>query len=112
MTETAGFRDLAAFHRSFQVLLVHKLARRHLDIESAVGCAHCIVGRVPIGHQRALELPLVAKDFRVEVVILCRVFAVDEVIAVHHRAHVRFRYGSFESGHVDFAERALADNRV
>ena len=66
-----------------------------------------VVGRVPVGHENALESPLALEHFEVEEVVLRGVDAVDQVVGVHDRVDVGLGDGGFEGGQIDFAHGAL-----
>ena len=102
-----GFFHLAALHRGNQILRVHEFGAGHLEIEAVVDRGDAVVGRVPIGHENALESPLAFEHFQVEEVVLRGVDAVDQVVGVHHRVNVGLGDGGLKGGQIDFAHGAL-----
>ncbi len=102
-----GLRHFAGLHRGQQCLLVHEVGVGHFKIEAAVGCGYTVVGRPPVGHEDAVETPLMLEDLDVEVGVLRGVLAIDEVVRVHDRAGAAFFHGGFEGRQIDLAERTL-----
>src|SRR5690242_2430415 len=41
-------RDLTRFDRGQERRAIHEFRRRHLEIETAVGCAYTVIRRVPV----------------------------------------------------------------
>jgi hypothetical protein len=84
----------------------------HFQVESAICRGYAIVRRHPMGHHDAVESPVLAHDFRVQVTILRCVLAVDQVVRIHDRADVRLLHRSFKRGKIDFAQRAFIDKGI
>ena len=107
-----GFGDGAALERGEEVFCVHEGGVGHLEVEAAVGCGDAVVGGDPVGHEEAVEAPLLFEDVDVEDFVLGGVLAVDEVVAVHDGADVALLDGGFEGGKVELVEGALVDDGV
>jgi hypothetical protein len=107
-----GHRDLARFEGGEQDLTVHVVAGRHLDVEPTVRGRHAVVHRQPVGHQDALEAPLLLEHAEVERTVLRHVLAVHLVVRVHHRPDVRLLDRRLERREIDLAHRALVDDGV
>ena len=93
-----GLLHLAALDRRNQVLRVHELRARHLQVEAVVHRRHAVVGCIPVRHQNALESPLALEHLQIEELVLRGVDAVHQVVGVHHRVHVRLGHGGLECG--------------
>ena len=102
-----GLFHLAGLHRGNEILRVHEFGAGHLEIEPVVAGGDAVVGRVPVGHENALESPLAFEHLEIEKVVLRGVDAVDQVVGVHDSVDVGLGDGSFEGGQIDFAHGAL-----
>jgi hypothetical protein len=60
--------------------------------------ADAVVGRVPVGHENALESPLALEHLEVEEVVLRGVDAVDQVVGVHDRVDVALVTAASKAG--------------
>ena len=107
MLVDGGFFHLAGLHRGNEVLRVHEFGAGHLEIETVVAGGDAVVGRVPVGHENALESPLALEHLEIEEVVLRGVDAVDQVVGVHDGVDVGLGDGGFEGGQIDFAHGAL-----
>ena len=107
-----GLTHFAGIDEWLQVFTVHELAGRHLDIEAGVGWAHRVIGGIPVRHQHALKSPVLAQDIDIEVTVLRRVLAVDQVVGVHHCADMSLLHGRFEGGQIDFADGTVVDDGI
>ena len=58
-----GLVHLAALCGGNKILRVHELGAGHFEIEAVVDCGDSVVGRVPIGHENALETPFALEHF-------------------------------------------------
>ena len=86
-----------------QAFAIHEFASRHLQVEAIIRCGNAVVSCSPIGHHNTVEAPLFAENVGIEVAVLRRMGAVDEVVRIHDRAHVRLLYRGLECWQVDLA---------
>ncbi len=102
-----GFRNFAGADRRQQRFLVHEFGIRHLEVESAVGRAHAIVGCIPVRHEQPLKSPLSLENFQIQEWVLRGVDAVDQIVGIHDRGHLALFDDRFKGREVDLPQRAL-----
>ncbi len=83
--------------------------RRHLEVEARVHGLLAVEDGTPVGHDDALEAPLVAQDVGEEPAVLRREDAVDAVVRAHDGPRLRLGDDTLERRQVDLAEGALVD---
>ena len=106
------FLHSAALHRRKQHRRIHKLGRRHFEIQPVIGRGHAVVGRIPVRHQHALEFPIALQHFQIQVFVLRGVRAVDQVVGVHHRVHVALLHRGFKRREIHLPHRPLVGCHV
>lgn len=89
--------------------LVVGVARWHFEVEAGVQGGHAVVVSAPVGHDDALEAPLVAQHVGQQPVILGGVHAVDTVVGAHDGPRLGGLDDVFEGRQVDLTQGALAD---
>ena len=100
-----GHVELSAFHASDDFLHLLGLSRLH---EVVAGLhfrdgGQALADADPVGHHDALEAPVVAQDFRQQVVApLCKL-TVDDVVGRHHGPGLALTYGNLEPFQVELA---------
>ena len=112
LSSIVASETLPALIAGSRILAIHVIAMRHLQIKAAVRRRDAIVGRVPVGHDRAFETKLLAHDVDIQRRILCRVRAVDQVVRIHHRADMRLLHRGLEARQIDLMHRPRIDDRI
>ena len=77
--------DVTPLDRSHQLVAVDAHRTGHLQVEAGVRRRRCLVDAVPVGHDEAVEAPLVAQDLGEEPSVLRGVFTGDLVVRAHDR---------------------------
>ena len=95
-----------------QSVSIHERRRWHFKIETAIGGGNTVVRGAPIRHKNAVESPLLLKNFIVQMAVLGHVSAVDQVVGIHDRTHMRFLDGRFKCRQIDFAQCSFINVRT
>ena len=66
----------------------------------------------PVGHDDALEPPIIAQDFGQQIVVAHRVLAIDLVVGSHDRPWVALADGNLKATQIDFTGSTLRDTLV
>ena len=103
--------DGAILHTRDDAVDLVLVARFH-QVVAGLGGLHGAGLVAPVGHDDALEAPLVAEDRGEEVELLLGVLAVELVVGGHDGPGIGLLHGDLEVLQVDLAEGALADAGV
>ncbi len=76
------------------------------------GAVRAVVGGGPVGHEHALEAPLVAGSFGAQVIVVGRMDAVYQIVACHDGHRLAFFDSDLEAFQVDLAQGTLGDDGV
>ena len=106
---------VAVLDRQLNAFIFHafKIASRRLFlVESGCGGLYRAMGPVPVGHNKALESPIVFQNVGQQVRVLARVGSADEVVGAHHRLHAGIFHADFEGQEIAFARAAFVDLNI
>ncbi len=109
--ETVDLRlgDLAALDGRHELVAVDTHRARHLEVQPRVRRARRVVDAVPVGHDEAVEAPLVAQDLRQQSAVVGTELAVEAVVGAHDPPRVAVLHGEFERAQIELAEGAFVD---
>ena len=98
--------DLAGLHGLDELRAVHPHRRGHLDVEPGIGRLDRVVDAEPVGHDEAVEAPLVAEDVGEQATVLGAVFGAEAVVGAHDPPGAALLDRALERAEVDLAAAA------
>lgn len=101
--------QLASGERGGHGCVCHPTVARHLQVQSGTQGSDPVVHAPPVGHDNAVEPPLVPQHLCQQPVVLGRVGSVDLAVGAHHRGGPRAGDDVLEGGQVDLPQRPFVD---
>ena len=101
--------DLAGLHGLDELRAVHPHRRGHLDVQPGIGRLGRVVDAEPVGHDEAVEAPLVAEDVGEQATVLGAVFGAEAVVGAHDPPGAALLDRALERAEVDLAQRPVVD---